>query len=370
MRRARADASNDLTMALNVLAVIAQPADAPPFDTERAWDSLCTACESLGGEVSIERLREATEPALKRRLSGEPLRALFFIGHGYGRKGVGYATLLLEGAGRKGRAVNAQFFAALLCGRVQVVVLCAVEDGTPFAGMPEVLACHGVGAAIATRTRLDDSGYRTLAYKLLAPLYAGQTLAAAVESLGGGFDWALDPRCSTQRLISSSLSEPQSVPTPADDGAVRVKRELERKRAASEFDVFLCHNTDDKQAVKRIGEQLKRQGLLPWLDEWELAPGVPWQQELEAQVTNIRAVAVFVGRAGIGPWQQEELAAFLNEFHRRKCPVIPALLPDAPAQPRLPIFLSGRTWVDFRVVDPDPLQQLIWGITGRRPTAD
>jgi hypothetical protein len=44
---------------------------------------------------------------------------------------------------------------------------------------------------------------------------------------------------------------------------------------------------------------------------------------------------IILGCAGIGPWQQEELAAFLSEFHRRKCPVIPTLLPDAPAKPGL-----------------------------------
>jgi hypothetical protein len=360
-------------MRLNVLAVIAQPVDTPPFDAERGWDTLRTACASLGGEVSLERLSEPTEPGLKRRLHGEPLHALFFIGHGHARKGVGYAVLLLEGAGRKARAVNAQYFAALLGGRVPLVVLCAVGDGTPFAGAPEALICHGLTAAIATRGRLDDSSSKILACQLLAALGAGQTLAATVGSLGAAFEWALDPQRTTQPLVSpSSFSPggPQLVPAPMDDVAARAKRELERKRAVGEFDVFLCHNADDKSAVKRIGEQLKRQGLLPWLDEWELPPGVPWQQQLEAQVANIRAAAVFVGCAGIGPWQQEELAAFLSEFHRRKCPVIPTLLPDAPAQPRLPIFLSERTWVDFRVADPDPLQRLIWGITGRRPTAD
>jgi hypothetical protein len=33
----------------------------------------------------------------------------------------------------------------------------------------------------------------------------------------------------------------------------------------------------------------------------------------------------------------------------------------------LPTFLEGMTWVDFRVSDPDPLDQLTGGITGERP---
>jgi hypothetical protein len=76
---------------------------------------------------------------------------------------------------------------------------------------------------------------------------------------------------------------------------------------------------------------------------------------------------VFVGSAGLGPWQEQEMYGFLREFARRKVPVIPVLLADAPSAPELPIFLGGMTWVDFRSSDPDPFESLVWGITGKRP---
>jgi TIR domain len=119
-------------------------------------------------------------------------------------------------------------------------------------------------------------------------------------------------------------------------------------------------------AIKYIAEQLKARGILPWLDEWELRPGTPWQRLLEAQISSIKTAAVFVGKDGIGPWQHNELDAFLREFNERGIPVIPVLLLDTPKQPQLPVFLRGMTWVDFRKSDPDPLQRLIWGITGER----
>jgi hypothetical protein len=133
------------------------------------------------------------------------------------------------------------------------------------------------------------------------------------------------------------------------------------------FDVFLCHNTMDKAAVKIIGEQLKSNGILPWLDEWELPPGLPWQRLLEQQIESIHSAAVFVGKEGIGPWQGLEIEAFLREFVKRGCRVIPVLLTSAPAKPDLPVFLAGMGWVDFRQKDPDPLKRLIWGITGKNP---
>jgi GTPase SAR1 family protein len=138
------------------------------------------------------------------------------------------------------------------------------------------------------------------------------------------------------------------------------------KEETTDFDVFLCHNAADKPAVRVIARRLREQGILPWLDEAELIPGQPWQEELERQIGNIRAAAVFAGPGGIRPWQNREMRAFLSEFAERGCPVIPVLLPEA-AVPELPIFLRGMTWVDLRDQDGDGMERLIWGITGRRP---
>lgn len=141
---------------------------------------------------------------------------------------------------------------------------------------------------------------------------------------------------------------------------------LEGKIATGAYDVFLCHNSADKTAVKEIGEQLKARGLLPWLDEWELRPGLPWQKVLETQIQHIKSVAVFVGTNGLGPWQDHEINAFLRQCVKRACPVIPVILPACRKVPALPLFLEGMTWVDCRQSDPPPMEQLVWGITGER----
>jgi nucleotide-binding universal stress UspA family protein len=136
--------------------------------------------------------------------------------------------------------------------------------------------------------------------------------------------------------------------------------------STAKFDVFLSYNRADREAVKEIAEQLKARGISPWLDEWALRPGLPWQQALEKQIRKIKSAAVFVGTKGIGPWQDMEQAAFINEFVKRQSPVIPVILPTSKKVPKLPVFLAGMTWVDFRKDDPDPLERLIFGITGRR----
>jgi len=194
----------------------------------------------------------------------------------------------------------------------------------------------------------DLKGFTNSSWHPVCPL-----LATMGEQRGWIAIWQLD----LERLF-------EVVPTQRDREAAQST--VQGNIATLDFDVFLCHNGKDKPIVKDIGKQLRKQGILPWLDEWELRPGLPWQLALERQIEHIKTVAVFVGKDGIGPWQNQELRAFLSEFVRRECPVIPVLLPDAPHEPVLPVFLRAMTWVDFRIQDPDPLQQLLWGITGKR----
>jgi hypothetical protein len=144
-----------------------------------------------------------------------------------------------------------------------------------------------------------------------------------------------------------------------------VKPVVQLKNKSNSFDVFLCYHHKDKHAVKKLADELLKQDIRPWFDEWELRSGKPWQPLIEEQVASIEAAAVFVGEQGFGPWQEQEINAFLRELVKRECPVIPVLLSNALEEPQLPLFLQGITWVDFRKQEPDPMVQLIWGIKGR-----
>jgi TIR domain len=137
-----------------------------------------------------------------------------------------------------------------------------------------------------------------------------------------------------------------------------------------QFDVFLCHHSRDKPLVREINADLRRRGLRPWLDEEELVPGRPWQEGLEAAIASIRSVAILISHDDSGPWAEQEMRAFLEEFARRRIPVIPVLLPGASERPELPIFLRAFTWVDLRDgISSERLDRLVWGITGIKPGA-
>lgn len=135
------------------------------------------------------------------------------------------------------------------------------------------------------------------------------------------------------------------------------------------FDVFLCHNSADKPTVLQLAEELVARGLRVWLDVKELIPGRPWQEALEAILQTAKSAAVLVAKDGVGPWQDREVRACLDEFVRRELPVIPVLLPEAPQKPEFPLFLRAFTWVDLREgITREGIDQLVWGITGQRPS--
>lgn len=141
---------------------------------------------------------------------------------------------------------------------------------------------------------------------------------------------------------------------------------------AFKFDVFFAHNKKDLQAVEEIASRLFSDNVNIWLDKWNLIPGEPWQEVIEEALDLCRTFAIFLGPAGIGPWQNLEMRSSLETFvHHRSRRVIPVLLPGAPdpVTNPLPRFLRLLTWVDFRggINDPISYRALMSGIFGIAP---
>uniref|UniRef100_UPI0039BF9179 NACHT N-terminal helical domain 7-containing protein n=1 Tax=Lentzea alba TaxID=2714351 RepID=UPI0039BF9179 len=141
---------------------------------------------------------------------------------------------------------------------------------------------------------------------------------------------------------------------------------LKGKRESGEYDVFLCHNNLDKPAVIDIADRLEACGLLPWLDQRDIRPGERWQPAIARGVEQSKAAAVLFGPAGQGRWHGMELELIQDKALSSGKPVIPVVLGGTEGEPTFPEFLGLRHLVDMRTPDPDPIEQLIWGITGER----
>ena len=137
------------------------------------------------------------------------------------------------------------------------------------------------------------------------------------------------------------------------------------------YDVFLSHAGPDKPAVERLANKLCEAGVEPFLDKWHLIPGEPWQEALEEALDKSRTCAVFIGKA-LGPWQAKEMRSALEtQVQNRAFRVIPVLLSGGrrTGEEKLPRFLRGLTWVDFRagLDDEEAFGRLLAGIRGKAP---
>jgi len=137
-------------------------------------------------------------------------------------------------------------------------------------------------------------------------------------------------------------------------------------------DVFLSYNSDDLEEVETLVNYLEdKAGLKPWFDKWKLIGGESVIKNLSRGLKASTTCAVFVGKSGEGPWQNREVESALRQQTKNpKYRVIPVLLPDAPKEPELPLFLAGNMWVDFRgkkLDDDRTLWELECGILGKEP---
>lgn len=79
---------------------------------------------------------------------------------------------------------------------------------------------------------------------------------------------------------------------------------------------------------------------------------------LQKQIKEVVTAAVCFGEAGIGYWQNKEINAFLI----RRCRIIVVILKNAPKELEMPIFLQAYQHIDFRIEDPNPVDELIEAI--------
>ncbi len=136
------------------------------------------------------------------------------------------------------------------------------------------------------------------------------------------------------------------------------------------FDLFLSYNRLDRKLVDSLAEALRERGLKVFKDDWYLRPGQFWPAALERNLEASGAVAVAVGRNGLGSWQQREAAAALDIQSRRSkgerpLPVIPVLLDQGSERQAGLVFLLQNTWVEGW--DPRAADLIVGAVEGKAP---
>ncbi len=77
------------------------------------------------------------------------------------------------------------------------------------------------------------------------------------------------------------------------------------------FDVFLSHTEKDKTIVRALAEQLRKDGLNVWFDEWALKPGDSIPAMIELGLKRSRVLMLFISSNALGSdWLQLESGTF------------------------------------------------------------
>src|SRR5262249_46644645 len=124
-------------------------------------------------------------------------------------------------------------------------------------------------------------------------------------------------------------------------------RDRRMEKQKQHYDVFLSYARSDGEVAEAIGRSLADAGLRVWVDSWKLVPGMPWQEPVERAIRESAAIALCIGKSGIGPRQQAEFHDLRLRGSEHVQPVISVLLPGAETE-TLPSFVRDLTWVDFR----------------------
>ncbi|QKW34824.1 toll/interleukin-1 receptor domain-containing protein [Actinomadura sp. NAK00032] len=228
-----------------------------------------------------------------------------------------------------------------------------------------VLEAHE-GRTAETFDRLVADGG---AEALLASLTMAELGALLTRTLPDGPGAPADPsRQALHGLVLASLGLRPRHGAPVPDPA-EAARTLHGKLLRDEFDVFVAHSSADRPAVRELCRELRRRGVQPWLDIHEIRPGTSVQDKIQLAVRKARSALICLGPDGIGPWQETEIRALMEQCVERSMPLIPVMLPGARAVPARFGFLGqfGTVSFDQDITEQEPLCRLVWGITGVHP---
>ncbi len=178
-----------VTPPIRVLVMISSPTDYPSLDVEAEWTRLTQSLADLlvAGQISVDRLDDASLPSLQRRLRRSQYHIFHFIGHGEFDQRSQEGVLILEDDDHRGHRVGSQYLGMLLHDHesLRVAILNACEGARssrldPFAGSAQSLVQQGIPAVIAMQFEIADDVASTFAHEFYRALADGYPIDAAL----------------------------------------------------------------------------------------------------------------------------------------------------------------------------------------------
>jgi TIR domain len=135
-------------------------------------------------------------------------------------------------------------------------------------------------------------------------------------------------------------------------------------QSEGEMEVFLCHSSNDKPAVRALCQKLKEEGFAPWLDEKQLLPGQKWEREISNAIGRAGAIIVCLSSGSVNKegFLQREIRLVIDraaEIPEEQIFLIPGRLEECV----VPSPLKRFQWVDL--FDPSGFPRLVQALRVR-----
>lgn len=160
------------------------------------------------------------------------------------------------------------------------------------------------------------------------------------------------PLFTAAKLPTMSLGNSGDGPTPpgrsGSDRSPASAVDTGQSDGGRPLQVFLCHSSGDKSAVRALYQRLRTESVQPWLDEEDLLPGQRWQEEIPKAVRASGLILVCLSRASVtkAGYLQKEITIALDvatEQPEGTIFIIPVRLEECDVPDRL----REWHWVDY-----------------------
>lgn len=113
----------------------------------------------------------------------------------------------------------------------------------------------------------------------------------------------------------------------------------------SSASIFLSHNKEDKEFVRRLADDLRRAGVTAWVDEAEIRIGDSIIRKIQEGIVGSEYLGVVLSPNSVSSrWVQEELNSVMNlQITGQGKTVLPLLYRSC----EIPLFLRDKVYADF-----------------------
>ena len=113
--------------------------------------------------------------------------------------------------------------------------------------------------------------------------------------------------------------------------------------------IFLSHNSKDKPFVRKLADDLRKNGHYVWVDEAEIKVGDSLIGKIEEGIENTEYLGVVISsNSNKSEWVIREVRTALSqEIYNKKVKVLPILIENV----EMPSFLLDKKYADFTLDD-------------------